>query len=105
MQRNHLIVVLLACWTLAFAGSFLTYATTAPEDMGFTRGLNRIGAFLTWQAVAGALGLTIWLQARGLADASPLWRWMLRIPALLALLLLLGLAGLIGYGLLAPDPA
>lgn len=54
---------LAALWLALFVTSFVALQVTAPEGEGFTRGLNRLAAFLTWQgaalvvAVAGALVL------------------------------------------------
>ena len=55
-MRNT-VLLLLALWAIAFCGSFVAAYLTKPDDFGFTRGMNRMGAFLAWQAVALVLAV------------------------------------------------
>jgi hypothetical protein len=41
-------------WLALFVASFVVLLTTEPVGDGFTRGLNRLAAFMTWQGVAFA---------------------------------------------------
>ena len=66
MSRRSLVLSLLAVWAATFVAAFLAFSLTAPSGDGFTRGLNRIGAFLGWQAAAGTLGLVLALVSRPL---------------------------------------
>ncbi|SLN39851.1 hypothetical protein PSA7680_01974 [Pseudoruegeria aquimaris] len=67
----------------------------APTGDGFTRGMNRITGFLAGQLVAGLLAIFCWQAGSG--GGSRLARWAARLPALVALAWVLGIAGLIGW--------
>jgi hypothetical protein len=41
-----------AVWLMLFITSFVVLQLTSPTGDGFTRGLNRIVAFMTWQIAA-----------------------------------------------------
>lgn len=56
-----LIPLIAAIWVILVAWGFAAYATLEPSGSGFTRGSNRISAFLGWQFAA--------LLAAGVADA------------------------------------
>lgn len=103
MRQPRLIFALFALWAAIYGYSFWALAMTEPTGDGFTRGLNRVSAFLTGQAVAGALGFGIWVLGRDPGN-PPTRRWMLRIPPLLTITLVLMIAGLIAYAWIA-DPA
>ncbi len=103
MTRKAVFYVLIGVWLLLFTGSFISYAVTAPDDMGFTRGLNRVTAFLGWQLAAGIAGLIAWTQAGVFARGSA-GRWLGRIPAILVALLFGGIVCLIAWARLAPRP-
>lgn len=103
MGKRTLTYVLLALWATIYVWSFVSYSITAPTDFGFTRGLNRIGEFLGWQFAAGlvsvlALALSFEFRPRSLA------RWLVRLPFILALLLLFVILGIVGYAWLG-NPA
>ncbi|MCT8161534.1 hypothetical protein [Pseudoruegeria sp. SHC-113] len=66
-----------------------------PTGDGFTRGMNRISWFLGGQFAAGVVAIFCWQAGRGAATG---WaRWAARLLALVALLWVLGIAGLIGW--------
>lgn len=56
-RSRTLIGAALAAWFLAFAGAFLIFALSPPGDMGFTAGMDRVSAFLTWQVVAAGISV------------------------------------------------
>lgn len=96
MSKRTLTYVLLALWAVIYFWSFIAYSITAPTDFGFTKGLNRISGFLGWQFAAGlvsvfALALSFEFKPRSLA------RWLVRLPFILALLLLIVILGIVGY--------
>lgn len=95
MQRS-LVWGLAALWLAAWAGSFFAFQITDPTGDGFTRGLNRLMAFLGWQLAAGFLGGLLWIVGREVPQTA-LGRWLLRAPALLALLLFGALAATVAY--------
>lgn len=93
MGRARWITVLLGIWAGLYVASFLGAASTVPTGDGFVRGVNRLGVFLQFQGAAAVLALVLWRMARGLSRG---WqRWLARVPLLLALGLLLLIAGVI----------
>ena len=93
MGRTQWIAVLFGIWVGLYAASVLVAAFTAPAGDGFVRGVNRLGVFLQFQGAASILALVLWRMARGLSRG---WqRWLARVPLLLALGLLLLIAGVI----------
>jgi hypothetical protein len=104
MTRRSLVLSLLALWAAVFLGAFVAFAALAPTGDGFARGLNRVGAFLGWQAAAGAVGVVLAIASRRLAP-GPLRRWSL-VPLGAFVVLALALAGLIAWANLSrPEPA
>ena len=94
---------LLAIWAGVYAASVLQFLFIEPSGEGFTRGLNQIMAFLSWQMLAAILGCTAWFVGRKHNPARGL-RILLRLPLTLAGLLFGGLILLIAYARLAPPP-
>lgn len=93
--------ILFGLWAAIWVWSLIFLAITEPSGDGFTRGLNRVAGFLGWQGVAAALAVAVWIMGRGLAGGA---RWATRLPLILALLLVLGIAGMIGVALLGSSP-
>lgn len=96
MSRRKLTYVILTLWAGVYVWSFIALKITEPSDFGFTAGLNRITTFLGWQFFAGlvsifAFGLSFEFAPRSLA------RWLVRVPFILAILLLIVILGIIGY--------
>jgi hypothetical protein len=52
MNPRNVVYVLTAVWTVLMATSLVLSLGAEAEGDGFTRGLNRIVSFLTWQACA-----------------------------------------------------
>lgn len=105
MTRKALIWVLLAGWALAYAASVAAFLSLESAGDGFTRGLNRLMAFFGWQIVAGAFASAVWLAGRN-QDHAPLRRWLVRLPALMAGLLVILVIVIIALARLShPDPA
>lgn len=105
MTRRALIWVLLADWALAYATSIGAFLSLESTGGGFTRGLNRLMAFFGWQIVAGAFASAVWLAARN-QDHTPFRRWLVRLPALMAGLLVILVMVVITLARLShPDPA
>lgn len=94
MTARNWALLLLILWLGVYAWSFLTMYLTAPTGDGFTRGLNRITSFFTWQIAAGVIAIGVWIVGQAF-DKGTLWRWATRIPAILALLLFIATVGLI----------
>ena len=72
------ILILLVLWalTMGLAGWALFQD---PTGDGFTRGLNRVMGFLSWQLAGAVLALGLWIGARGLSKGDTL-RWLGRVP-------------------------
>ena len=94
-RARLILVILLAIWALAFGYSFVAYIVTEPTDFGFTKGLNRVEAFLGWQAIAGLLSLPVLAISRGWPKGSGVRRLGV-LPFACAVLLVLALTALIG---------
>lgn len=103
MTQRTVVWLLVLAWAAAWAGSFVAFWLTDPTGDSFTRGLNRLMAFLAWQLGAGFLGGLVWMAGRGL-EKSTLVRWLLRLPVILALLLFGALAVTVLYARLAKPP-
>ena len=85
---------LFALWVFAFAYAFYALATLEPTGDGFTRGANRITTYLGWQGVAGMAGLAIFAVGQGWPKGATV-RTLSRVPLGLALLHVVGIAGII----------
>ena len=94
---------LLAIWAGVYAASVLQFLFSEPSGEGFTRGLNQIMAFLSWQLLATIIGFTAWFIGRKRSPGRAL-RLLLRLPLILAGLLFGGLILVIAYARLAPQP-
>lgn len=103
MTQRTVVWILALLWAAAWGGSFVAFAITDPTGDSFTRGLNRLMAFLGWQLAAGFLGGLVWMAGRGLA-ATPLGRWLTRVPALLAIVLFGALAATVLWTRMAAPP-
>lgn len=96
----RLLWLLLALWAAAFAGSFIAFALIEPTGSSFTRGANRVGAFLGWQAAAIGFAAVLWWRARQLIlAAGP--QWLMRLPILIALGLLAAFLIFVAWGVWA----
>ena len=100
MTRNRAVNSVVVLWTALFALSFvLPYLLESTGD-GFTRGLNRITAFVIWQGIAIAVAIVAWLLGLGISREGPHSRWLSRIPAIVhssMVLLAIGLVLIFGY--------
>lgn len=82
-MRRAFVILFFILWAgCALYGVYAFQATDATGS-GFTRGFNRLAAFLVWQAGALAAALAGWLAARGLAKGDPM-RWAGLGPLLLS---------------------
>lgn len=95
-----LLVCVLSIWMLCCAGSFAAFTLTEASGDGFTRGINRVSAFLGWQAIAGCLGVWVFSLGRQWPHGSAIRRLTLG-PLILALALLAALAGVVLWARLA----
>ncbi|MHA7870905.1 MAG: hypothetical protein ACX939_01005, partial [Hyphococcus sp.] len=69
----------LLVWIALVAKGFLVYIALEPTDSGFTRGLNRVIAFLRWEAYALAVALLAFVAGRS-SDAQGVTRFLSRTP-------------------------
>ncbi len=100
-MRGITMILMWVCvivWGVLVVEGILTYLSLEPTGSSFTRGSNRITAFLRWEAYALAAALAAFIfgrmgQSSGvtrLASRAPLW-----ISGGFSLLLILGLVGLL----------
>jgi hypothetical protein len=80
---------LVATWAVVFAASFLPFVLMEAEDMGFTRGMNRVWPFLIGQVIALIFAVAAWARGRG--------TWLGRVPLMVMGLELAALAAVIAY--------
>jgi hypothetical protein len=65
MRSKQIIYGLGGVWLVLFVVSFAMLQSVEPSGSGFTRGLNRIATFLTWQSAAFAAAMVLaWLTRR-----------------------------------------
>lgn len=94
MTGKKLAWMVLAFWALAYGGSLAIFGLVEPSGSGFTRGLNRVTGFFGWQIGAAFLAMIVWYLGRHF-DKGTMWRWLCRVPLLLAAGLVLLVVGLI----------
>lgn len=82
-RRHTGLKILLLLWLAVMAGSFLAFQLTAETGDGFTRGLNRVLAFVGWQ-FAGLIIALICLFLRARVEWGRPLRWIALVPALVA---------------------
>jgi hypothetical protein len=80
---------LFATWAVVFAASFLPFVLMEADDMGFTRGTNRLWPFLIGQVLALIFAVAAWGRGRG--------TWLGRIPLMVMGLELAALVAVIAY--------
>lgn len=95
MKRTQVTHLIVAVWVGLFLLSFVLMFTLAPTGDGFTRGLNRISAFLAWQSIAFVVAIVLLIVGRGLQQENKLIRWLSRIPVIIQCAMLVLLIGLI----------
>ena len=95
-KLRFLLTVLAAIWLMAFVYSFASVLLIEPEGTGFTRGLNRVKSFLGWQGIAGLVGIGVFGVSRAWGKGAPVRRLGV-VPLGLALLLVLGILGVIAW--------
>lgn len=102
MGRGLIVWVFFLLWVALFAMSIVAALTIAPEGDGFTRGMNRFGAVVTWQGVALLVALvSVFVGARAETAGQ---RWLARVPILVQLLVALSAGGLVAYTLFTQSP-
>ena len=93
-----LIWICLIVWAAFVANGVLAYMTLEATGSGFTRGSNRVGAFLQWQVLALAAAFVGAMSGR-IASATGVTRFASRIPFWLSggffLLLVVGFLALL----------
>lgn len=94
--KRTLLWSLFALWLLTYGWSFLIFQNTAATGDSFTRGLNRISAFLGWQVAAGVIAVPVWFLGRMYSKAS-IASWFTRLPLVLAALLVVIPVGLFAF--------
>lgn len=94
---------LLIIWVIVYAASFIIPFSYEATGDGFTRGLNRVAAFFGWQFAAGLIALIVWGLKDNLGEGRK-FKWIGRIPILLALALFLLCVAAILWARFAKSP-
>ena len=100
MNNQRFFLILSVLWASVYVISIIVLQTTEPTGDGFTRGLNRLTAFLGWQVFAAVIAVGVWIAGNSLPKGSQA-RLFSRVPAALATVLILVITGVIifaGYG-------
>lgn len=95
MTRSRLVNTILVIWAALFVLSFVLPLVLEPTGDGFTRGLNRVGAFIACQGFAMAIALATWLSGFGFSREESRSRWLSRVPAIIHLVMIGLVIGLI----------
>lgn len=95
MFRSLSISVLMIVWGAVFLGSGLIAYFTEPTGLGYSRGMNIVHLFFSWQMVALILAGIIWIAGDRLVYGSRLHR-LVHVPILAALILVLLILGVFG---------
>ncbi len=109
LWRRRAGLVILVFWAIAFFGSFIVFAVTPSTGTGVTAGVNRVLAFLGWQATAGTFALVGWVVRASLRPRSRL-RKLLLVPVGLLGVLVAAVGALVFWASsqapegLEPDP-
>ena len=88
-------------WLVVFLVSFAVLILTEPTGDGFTRGLNRLASFMTWQGVAFAPAVVAaYLTYRAAGKAEPHSKPLGYGPLATSVLLIALLIGIIAFRVL-----
>ena len=88
-------IVILIAWVVVFILAFVAPRFIAATGDGFTRGLNRVGAFLMWQLGAFCLSIFLVVIAWSKMQSSKGLKWAFSIPLMIHLLLVVFVIGVI----------
>lgn len=97
MNPKRAVLLFFSLWLVCSILTYLHPIFIEPTGDGFTRGLNRLGAALGWQAAASLFALLAFLAGVGKLASKPLLKWISRIPAIGQLLLILFMVCLVLY--------
>lgn len=93
--------VLAGLWLALFLASFAVLFLTEPTGDGFTRGLNRLASFMTWQGIAMAPAvLAALLTYRAAGSGDPHSKRIGYAPLTISVLLIALLVAMIAYRVL-----
>ena len=84
-------------WIMVFLLAFIAPRFMAAEGDGFTRGLNRVGAFLLWQLGAAFISINLAIIAQVKMKDSRFMKWLYTSPLLLHLFLVILVLGFVAY--------
>jgi hypothetical protein len=100
-MRWKVVHVLAAVWLVLFIFSFAVFLTTAPTGDSFTRGLNRITSFLTWQGAAFVIAMVAALATRqGVGAGGKYFKMIGYAPLVVSVFLVAMLVAIIAYTVL-----
>ncbi len=94
MTRRNIGWMIFALWGLIYISSILLLVDFSGDGRTLDRGLNRLSDFVSWQIGAGIIALIVWWFG-GFFERKSLGRRVFRVPAFLALALVVLVAGAI----------
>jgi hypothetical protein len=86
-------IIILTVWALVFALAFVAPRLMVTQGDGFTRGLDRVGAFFMWQLAAAFLSVILAVVAWSGMKSRPGFKWLFSVPLMLHLVLIISLIG------------
>lgn len=103
MTANRIAIGLIAVWAALFLAGFLHFLVAAPTGEGFVRGLNRVVAFVLWEAAAlvPAVSLLVTVARHGPAVSDPIRR-LAHLPIAASGLVALTVAGMVLWAVYTP---
>ncbi|MDA0349243.1 MAG: hypothetical protein O3C43_16575 [Verrucomicrobia bacterium] len=84
---------ILVAWIVVFILSFVLPRFTVTGGDGFTRGLDRVGAFFMWQLAAVFLSVILALVAWSRMRSRPGLKWLFSVPLMLHMVLVIFVIG------------
>jgi hypothetical protein len=98
MQPKHTVYALSGVWLLLFVISFVTLQVVQPTGDGFTRGLNRIVAFLSWQGAAFVVAMVLaWLTRRAAERGVDRIKLVGYLPLAASVFIVASFIAIVGY--------
>lgn len=103
MNTPRYIHVLFAFWVALVALSFAIAYATPPNDMGFTKGFNRVAVFFAWQFGALVVAVILALLTGRNRKIGAAGRFLGYAPATLSFVFFAVVIGFVIYANVSPE--
>jgi len=95
---RQIVYGLAAVWLVLFLLSFVLMQLAEPSGSGFTRGLNRIASFLSWQSAAFVAAMVLaWLTRRAVDRGVANVKLVGYLPLAVSVFLVVSVIAIIAY--------